>query len=76
MDAVIGVSVTPSTVGMVLVEGDSAADFEAVNLDLELFDVAGLDLSRARAARKEIVATSRVRRTWPQTTAEGCGPSV
>lgn len=57
MDAVIGVSVTPSTVGMVLVEGDSAADFEAVNLDLELFDVAGLDLSRARAARKEIVAT-------------------
>lgn len=57
MDAVIGVSVTPSTVGMVLVEGDSAADFEAVNLDLELFDVAGLDLSRARAARGEIVAT-------------------
>ncbi|AKS36544.1 hypothetical protein [Mycolicibacterium goodii] len=57
MDAVIGVSVTPSTVGMVLVEGDSAADFEAVNLDLELFDVAGLDLSRARAAREEIIAT-------------------
>lgn len=57
MDAVIGVSVTPSTVGMVLVEGDSAADFEAVNLDLEVFDVAGLDLSRARAARDEIVAT-------------------
>jgi hypothetical protein len=57
VDAVIGVSVTPSTVGIALVEGDSAADFDCGSLDAELFDVEDLDPDRAGAARDQIVAT-------------------
>lgn len=58
MDAVLGLSVTPSTVGVVLVEGQ---DDDGVTLDGESFDVGGR--GRSTAAQTSEQAAAAVLRT-------------
>jgi hypothetical protein len=67
VDIVLGVSMTPTTVRMVLVEGEKA---DGVTVDHDVFDITGIEGSATSSAAEQVVAavlgTQESATLWPR----------